>query len=275
MARIDELRAEVRKRQQAVNRKLRRYDRNGIELSGTEHDPRRPGVDISRMRSRDLTSYLNRLNGFMSRSTQFVGDRKGRPIAMSEWRRYKRAETAANRRADRLYNTIKDIKMPGGQMTLGQRHAAVTNSDFPITANHTVNSPLHKVKRAPRTLENKRALNKFTKQQQRKVDPQFAQMTVNRGRREAYKMLAAVGDMAEIRALKGLTDKQFHILWSYTEYATLKSTKYENGKVDVRTRAEDEIDESVDAESAQWVRWAKELKPQGTSFTPRKKKRGN
>lgn len=256
VSRIDELRAEVRKRQQAVNRKIRRTEGNGARIANTKYDPRRD-VDISRMRSRDLNNYLTRLNTFMDRKNQFIPGTGGQPIHISVWRGYKRAERAANRRADRLFKQVANVKLPGGDMTIGSRHASVTNTDFPSTANHTVNSPLRKVNRQLRSMPSEKAIRRLTKQQQDKVDPQFLKLFVKRGRQEAYKMLNALNDTEITKELKGLTDKQFHILWAYTEFATNTSIRYEEGKRDTQNK---DIEDNEISESRAWINWVKNVK---------------
>ncbi|URG18047.1 terminal protein [Curtobacterium phage Ayka] len=259
MSDINELRRQVRMRQQAANRKAKRIQNAGVNIAGTPYDPRRENAPIDKMRSRDLQTYLKQLNGFMSRKTQFVPDTWGRPIHAQKWRAYKRAETRANRKAENMADMLKHYTMPGSDVTLAERHAYAKDTEFPNTANHTVNSPLRKVSRMPSSIASEKALARLTKQQQGKVDPQFFEMTVKRGRIEATKMLKKLGDTEQIKALKGLTDKQFHILWSYTPYSDNTSIRYENGKVEDRGRAEDQMDNTETEVAKSWLRWAKKL----------------
>ncbi|QXG07810.1 hypothetical protein [Curtobacterium phage Reje] len=256
----DEIRREIRRRLQSVNRKVRRIENSGVEISGTEFDPRRRDAPLNRYNRVQLNNYRKRLDSFMDRSNQFVGDSSRRPIPRKEWQAYKGPERAANRNADKLARKYGDIKLPDGNTVLG-RDAMARNVNFPMTANAASNSPLHKLERVPRNIASRKALKRLTQQQQAKVNPFYQDKLVSAGRRDARKMLKELGDTETQKKLNKLTDKQFHVLWAYTEFPDLLSRRYtgpegKGADLDEMNRADRQIALDDAREGKGWIEWA-------------------
>lgn len=275
MANKDELarlRREIIARERAAARKIRRIEAEGINITGGEFDPRRNGAPINRYNSVQARNYLAKLNGFVHRRNQFVPDTWGRPIPRAEWREHKRFEAAKNKRADKLYEEYGGIKLPDG-LTVAQRDAAMVNHDFPKTANAASNSPLHKHERVPKQLASRKHLKALTKNHQKAVKPEFMKALVKAGRSDANKMLDELGDSATKKELRGLTDKQFHVLWAYTELPNLISRRYERKKEDANDRAALTIEAGDQRDTKEWIEWAKTIEDNPTAKTPRSRKR--
>lgn len=214
---IDNLRREVRKRVQAVNRKIRRYEQLGVNIAGTEFDPRRENAPIDRWRRSDLERYRNNLNQFQSRRNQFVPDAHSRPIPATEWRGYKRLEKRANVIADKNFDEIKDIYIPESGLTIGEREKYFGGDNSP--SDPVVNTPFKRVEREPDYITSRKTLAKLTKQMQKKIRPEFIQDFVKNGRAELAAMLEKAERPDIAAAAATLSDKQFHILWGYTGFA--------------------------------------------------------
>lgn len=226
MSDIARLRKELKQRVQAANRKVNRLEKQGIEITGTEFDPRRENPRIDRYNSNQVESYRAKLDAFVDRKNRFVGDTRGRPIPRSEWQAYKRAESRANRKSDNAFNKIKDVYVPSAGQTIAQREAS-TKSEFPRTANPAVNSPFNKITRKPEQLASRKALEALTKQQQAKVDPRYMEQFVADGRVQLEKMMKVINRPEMQERFDKLTTKQFHLIWGYTNAADDLSTDYE------------------------------------------------
>lgn len=229
MARNSELeahRALVRKRVQDVNRKIRRLEKEGVNLAGTEFDPRRPQAPIHKYNTSQLVAYKRKLDNFQSRKTQFVGDTHARPIPIAEWRGYLRPQRAATKFAQRIQETLNSIFVEPTGLTIGQREAAMRDTLFPRTANSASNNPLQVIQRIPKQIESRKALERLTKDMQRKVGQASIDEFVKRSRVEARSLMKYRVGLAE--RFDQLTDKQFHIIWAYSGVAMELSQDYEN-----------------------------------------------
>ena len=98
MNNINDLRSELRKRMAAVNRKMRRHERErGIEDWG-RYDIRVPTDRINKLNRRQLQVAIDRANSFMNRRTQFVANIKDEAVGKSLYQEYINAAKQFNKR---------------------------------------------------------------------------------------------------------------------------------------------------------------------------------
>lgn len=260
---INELRDEVRRRQQAAQRKVSRLRRNGVEIVGTPFDVRRDPSNIARYNTKQLRSYLGQLNSFVDRRNAFVGGNEGVPIPRSSWNAYKRAERAYQKVVESHYAGVKDTFIP----TAGK-----TVQGFDKTMRRTRERGKGGV---PRPFEQFPPLQPFEVMDEKKLKrlQQRLEQKTSSGylhkelKRQRYQMLQAVnefGDPSLNELAKGLTDEQLDTLWNYTDaprdlfagyhFLQLLST----GKAD---EAQANIHEDASHEARQWLEWASSLPP--------------
>lgn len=210
---LNELRAALAESRRLVNRKVKRIERSGVDIERTKQDPRTK-TPVNKLTTKQIQSELKRNATFRSRKTQFVADTFGRPIPRHVWRAYVKAENAGNELSKRTMAKVKDVEMPHTGMTIGQ-HEAATRSEFPRTADPAVNTPYKTVKRRPDQIASQKALERLTKQQQRKVDPRYQKQLEREGRAQLAKMMRTINDPELEKRIKKLTTNQFNMAWQF------------------------------------------------------------
>lgn len=229
-AKLTALRAEARARHKAAGRKVSRLNtQKGVKVSGTKYDPRRNGADIANMGARELKTYINTINKFTDRKTQFVPDVKARPIPTAVWDRYKAKETKYNERVSRDYDSVKDIYIEPLNATVDQRMAAAT-PDHRQMGNPSVNSPYKPPNRDSVNVASLTALEKLTKNMAERNKRDFSRKQLAENKRIFGEMMDVINMPDLVDKVENLTARQFHILWNYTTFATAISTPYEIAK---------------------------------------------
>lgn len=233
---VKELRQQVLARQRAASKKISRHKSKGVNLEGTRYDPRKPPETINRLNTRQLQSHLAKVENFMSRKTQFVADATGKILSPGQWERYQKAQREVNRTKQKAFNAIKDILIPGGRVTIGDRQKIVT-PDRPTAGNPAAN-PFVLVNRRPNAFTSEKALKKLTRDLEKKLKSDFLAKDLATDRRVARDMTKQM-NRPDIQAkLDDLSDFHFNILWNFTKFATDLSRPYwlAKEKVDGSTR---------------------------------------
>ena len=227
---LESLRAQARSRHRAATRKISRLlNVHGAEISGTKVDPRRDLAAIKRYNSVQLKAYIRELNAFTSRTTQFVSDAQGRPVASSLWAQYKSLEAQYNARVNREFDTVKDVYMPRWGMTVGERMAATT-PDHRQMGSPAVNAPYAPPTRRPSNVASERALKRLIRDLETRLKPNWRNNQISEGRKQFEQLSSIVGDDKLLKAVRGLTNEQFSLLWNFTPFATAASFVYEVAK---------------------------------------------
>lgn len=259
---INELRAEVMRRQKAAQRKVARLRRNGVNLSGTPYDVRRDPANIKRYNARQLTKYLGELNNFTSRNNSFVGGVEGSPIKRNEWLKYKAVEKAYLQKANANFEAVKDTYIPLAGTTVG---------DFETTMRPKPGKgrgalrPLERLSELqPYQIVGERQLAKLRKSLEGKLSDRYLNKSL---KFQKYQMLEAVklfGDIELLEKASALTDEQFDTLWNYTDAPRDLFSGYVNARL-LSTGGGDEASANIHEDSAddtkQWIEWAAGLPP--------------
>lgn len=184
MSDLDRMRDELRKKRQAASNKIARVKRNtGANVAGTQFDPRRqPGIE-KRYNARQLQAHINELNQFLSRGTQFVGLRGGKPAPKGEWNVYKRRE-AWQEEARAAHDAVMGgLPTPTG-MTVRQNQAMVPESVG--SANY---GPYRKYDRQPGDVESLSALRKLSDAMAGKTRVNYLPTKIKQGKENLEKAL--------------------------------------------------------------------------------------
>lgn len=229
---LGSLRAEVARLRRATTRKVSRLkQRSGAQVSGTEFDPRRKPHVEGRYTQRQLATYRDQLQGFLSRKNQFVGGASGVPIPRSEWDRYKTAEKAYNAKVNEHFQRVADIELPApiphtrGE-TLGSRMERMTPSHRHLR-NEVVNSPYDPLERSPRSVVSRDKLAKLIESLEAKMAPDYDERQAEASRDQFRRMADEIGDAELKDRVDKLSDEQFDVLWNYTSFPWDLSLDYE------------------------------------------------
>ena len=270
-AELQALRIELLKRQRAAGDKISKNRRQrGVEIAGTEFDPRVSRETVSRMTKASLQKRLDIVNKFVHRSNQFVAGAQGAPLPRAQYNEAKRLVERAQAKRDDWHKATGNLILPGGRETVGQRRAKMggkhrkgggmanapemlpTNfDDMKFVSAKGLKTFMSNIKRANQTGHKLGSVNKWREQ--------FAQMTdVIGGQR---------GEALRAKALS-LTDKQFALLWHDTAFSTAVSIEYEMALQSLKVGKDGQqisavksqiLDESA-KKADELVKWAKTQK---------------
>lgn len=308
---IDNLRATVRKRRSAVTAKENRIKRNtGVDVRGTNLDPRLPVNAVNKMGTPQLKKYLQSLEAFMSRDNGFVAGAGNTPIPRNEWNNYKRIEKQYNSIGALIMNKIQDIKIDPMNITIGAREKRMI-PDKPMDQGEVVHRPYGFIDRKSTKIRDVDALRKLTAALEKKINMDYLPAQIATARSQAEKLLTTVGNgefakyvrspeankdikrkkkkgEADAEEVPTLTDSQFNILWNYTHFATAVSALSDSGKSGNTTPGDGSKDSDGRVESGygsdirKFLEWARTLPETGTerieksatkTRTPRKAKK--
>jgi hypothetical protein len=258
MADVNRLRAEARRLHANATKKVSRMKRiNGIAISGTDLDPRKPRAEINSMTSRQLTAYHAKLQKFNARTTGYVPS-EGGAIPRSQWSEYKRLEARHNKRVQVYEAMTKDIGLPGQDMTIGQRRATMP-ADRVKAFSTATNKPLTRFERQSKGINGPKALQKLIAQMNGKLTPDYVQNTVKEQRKQYERMLEIIGDQELIEKSKQMTDGQFNLAWNEGKLADSTVSRYVVADVEIGG-ASGRIEDDSNDDSHRWVDWALTLK---------------
>ena len=259
---IAALRARVAKAEQSAARKIQRNKREkGVELAGSQFDPRKPSANINSMRSRDLLAYERRLKSFTNRRTQFEAGVRGAPLPRQDWERYKATETKLRAQAEKALEPMKDVKLPGpGDETVGQR-AAKIRTKHPTATNQGYLPP----ERQPKNVKDADSLKKLTASNRKRMTKKFRVDEHERARVEFGKMVEVFKDDSLSKAIDKLTTAQFDMLWNLTKFADAVSLTYHHikSKNTAKQQAPQEVIESQLSQAKTLVEWVSQFNTKG------------
>lgn len=235
---LENLRNQVRKRHRDVTRKLSRMNRaNAWDLTGTEIDPRRELGKLKKYNSKQAEAYLNKLDNFMSRDTQFVPDTRNRPVPKSTFDEYKTPERKYNAKVKRQFERIADLPMPpvvdaGGMETvetIRDRMAKITPTHRQAARN-AANAPYLPPEREPKNFKNAAAMAKMAAAMKARLAPDYEAKMLAKDR-EVFEKMADKINRPDIKEMgRGLSDKQFQVAWNYMGLADAMKLPYEQAQ---------------------------------------------
>ena len=220
---IDRLRDLARQRHRAATNKASRLRAKGVEVTGTNLDPRKNAGDIQKMRTRDLNAYINRLDKFVSRETKYEQGAKA-VLSGNLFHTYKSLEAAVNRKNLKPYQSIKDQFLDSLGMTVEQFQG--TKPTNPQTGNPASRAPHLPVNRSAKQIVDDKALQKLIKDMQKKLTPDHDFKVVQRDQYTALKLLKDTGLTDVMSAIAEMDAKKFSFMWNYTDFARIASQEY-------------------------------------------------
>lgn len=259
---IKDTRAEAHKRLTAVQRKVARLRREkGVEIAGTNFDPRIDRARISKMSTRELNRFIANANAFTDRRVQYVAGHKGAPLDASVVRRLQRKESAIKAQHDEIMQNIGTIEAPFTGMSISQREQMRPTVKAGGEAFTRTFSP--ELTNIGNVVSNE-ALAKLEEWRDKQMAPDYARSRINSSRDEANAMLKKIGLDDLTQRFKALSDEQFFIMWEYGPYAGGISLMYE---IALQSGDEEMIGSDLDVfegtrqEIESVLNWIEEIQP--------------
>lgn len=258
---IARLRAEARQRHRAATRKVSRLKNNvGVNVAGTEYDPRRDLSKVKSYTAKQLSAYIAELNGFVSRSRQYVPDVAARPIPKTVFGEYKAVERAYNAMVNASTDDVKDIRLPSG-MTIGERRAML-RANHPFAGNPSVRRPNQPVVRDSSEITSIDAMKKLVDNMRKQMTPKFRREELKRSREELSKIMDVINQPEVNKDINSLSARQFAILWNDSAFAEAASLQYEliMQRMTGKEQAwHSDVIETKFKEAVELVKWAKNI----------------
>jgi len=256
---ISDLRKTARARERAAKQKITRNANNGIFLSKSRHDPLRPATDVSTMNSRQLKSYINKLNAFVDRRNQYDSGLNGEPLSRKLVRQYKGLEAQRNANTSKHMSGMRDVMIEPLGMTVGQREDNIVASNFNIlrAGGNPQYRPYDVVNRSISGIPNEDALIKLIRHTEKQVGEKYARRAVIAQRRNHIKFLESHGALDQAKLVKKLSVRQYDILQNYTNYGNLNEFRYIGGDGSAGSTARlDKIADDATDDIDELIRWA-------------------
>lgn len=271
MSQVDDLRDELIKRQRAATAKISRNKRvKGINLAGTEFDPRIPTAKIKRLTSAQLKTRLQKVNMFLRRDSQFVALNGGKPLSIQRWRQFNAELTKYNAKGAQVLESLKNVKLPFGDRTIGQRE--LDRREKTRGVGDPVNRTYEHLPFKPSNIADVRALEAFEKNLKRRNSLEYKPERVRQARWELDQMLKRIGNEDARARVSYLSDEQFFAFWEYGSHANDIGMQYDIAKLgaDERTEAEMAMMEDSAIELNELLSWAENELPVGDepTYTP-------
>lgn len=181
---------------------------------------------VSNMNSRQLRSYLGKLNGFTSRRTAFVPGVNGNPIDKILFARYKNMENQFNSIASAFEGAIAGVKVPGTGRTIAERQASLgqgprAGGDF---------RTFQQISRDSTNLLGDEAVKKLIKGMEKKLSPGYLAKEMAQLRENLETMLTTTGDTETLTAVRDMSDEKLNILTGYTDFMDKAGFRYDFAK---------------------------------------------
>ena len=265
------LRAQLIQRQRAAANKISKNRRQrGVEIAGTQFDPRVSRETIARLSKASLKKRLSTVDSFVSRSTQFVPGHEGTPLPRNDFNQARALVERAKAKRQSWENQISAITLPNSSETIGQRRAKMRgpHSRGGGAANAPEVLPINFDEMRFTSAE---GLKVFMKNISKLNKTGHKPGSVQLWRDQYNQMLGTIGGTrgAQMKAAgDALTDKQFSVLWNDTPFSTAISIEYEqalqaqkpggkNGQISaIKSQI---LDQSI-KEATDLVAWAKTKK---------------
>lgn len=262
---LKNLRAQVRKRRNAVTAKENRIKRNtGVDIRGTAQDPRRPLSVVDRYNRIQLLSYLRELDSFMSRNNGFVQGASG-VLPKQEWIAYKKLEQKYNRIGAAHFEDIADIFIDLSGMTVRERERLM-EPDSKRAQGDIRHKPFSPLNRDSKNIKSPEALRKLKESLEKKVMPDYLPKQIASARKQLAAMLTGEGLSGLLKQANALSDNQFNVLWNYTGFAGAVSAVYGSGAKRGKNFSADSdiysssVVESFSNDVREFFAWAKSIK---------------
>lgn len=260
---LNALRARVRQEHRRATAKASRLRAKGVEVTGTNYDPRRNLSNIKKYNRKQLESYSAQLSAFNSRSTSFEAGQGGAILPGAEVRRYRQVENKFNRIARKQYGKIADIPAFGRGMSIREADRLDRPSMRTRMGGMSVTRPYEETKRSMRGVTGPDALRQLTEDMERRLSKGYLPSKLSEQRRQFMAMMTEIGHIESVRDANKLTDEQFNVLFNYNT-SILDEITRDYGFIKLRAQGTEEefqsrIHEKAIDRISNAIKWAGQL----------------
>lgn len=215
----------------AMRRKLtskigRINKRSDADITGSSMDIRASASEINKMNARQLRSYINRGNQFLSSRVDYVQGNRGALIPRQLWDSYQRTERAFNREAGRRLAQYSDVVLPGERQTIGSREKD-RRKDRRMN-NEAINRPIDAIHRDIEGIRSATHLAKLEQDLRRRLEPGYYEDSLQRARDTINKALTKMGEQDAIKEFAEMSDAELDMLWNYGGLPDSIFSRYES-----------------------------------------------
>lgn len=215
-AELERLRAEVRKLRTRATKKAARLRRDkGVQIAGSKYDPRRAVGSEKRLNKRQLQSYVGRLQGFNSRSTQYGAIGQGVPVPQKKLDRYHAAQARFNRSRGFLGRRVAGVRLAGNKTTITE------SSNFMVAGRrgYQSNSLLARANLPASNIVDERSLDRFTRTFDERASLRGQRADLRKARFNLDRMAQFTQDGERLRdKFSGMSDDQIIALYSDNQF---------------------------------------------------------
>ena len=274
MSNINDLRRLAQQRHKAATRKISRIKAaNGVEVSGSDYDPRKSPEFIRNATPTQLRALIRKLDAFNQRSVQFVPDAEMRPMSRKLWEQFEGAQDKRRQARDKSYDEFKNI--PIGPLDSKDKagnvigHTTVDERLRQITPLHAhmaqidYDNPYRRQDLKSTSVASEKKLKELISTRRKQSTAKHQAQVLKAHRDAVMDMLTITGDLDLMEDFGSLTNKQFALLWKYTVVPTHVKITY-NFYKDEQTGRKGVTNSAMAAnEMAQvreYIKWAKTVK---------------
>lgn len=225
---INAKRSQARQRHRAATQKVSRLNAKGISVSGSKYDPRVSPEKLKRYNSKQLDSYIAKVEAFVSRETQFVTGAKGAILprhGQFGWNRVEQMQRALNNEKAKRMKSISGIRIESSGMTVGER-VEMSTPKHPVTSPPSSYAPHVPFTRTAAGVPSEKQLKKLVKDLEGKQGQAYFDRKYESQHKAARKMVAGIRNRKLSTEFKDLNPTEFNLLWNYTNFSEVTSLDY-------------------------------------------------
>lgn len=229
------LRKAALKSESLVARKIRRMSKGdyGIDITGTEYDPRVGKDAISRMTGDRLSKLLEKQAYFRKASVGYYKGARGTVVTRQAYRNYVNSVRKINNSVDAEQNKYADVYIKPLGMTVKERRAMMTPT-HPVHGTEAYDGMKKLKVYSPIQLMGTEGA-KMIAQRNDEIRRQYSSRElVAKARGYMNDMMDTVGDEALRAKFNSLSDEQFWFIWAYTDFPNELALKYDAMQLQMR-----------------------------------------
>lgn len=229
------LRKAAMKSESLVSRKISRMVKgdNGIDITGTEYDPRVGKDAISRMSGDRLKKLLDKQAYFRKASVGYYKGARGTIVTRQAYRNYVNSVRKINNTVTAEQNKYSDVYIKPLGMTVKERKAMLTPS-HPVHGTEAYDGMKQLKIYSPRQLMGTEGA-KVIAQRNDEIRRQYtSREMVSKARGYMNQMMDTVGDEELRIKFNSLSDEQFWFIWAHTDFPNELALKYDAMQIQMR-----------------------------------------
>lgn len=226
MVSVNDKRNLLRNKRRQVDKKVSRLRSKGVEVAGTEFDPRGNSESINNMSHKQLNAALKRHDAFLNRGTQFVGDMQRRPIPANEWKQFNGYQKRYNANIANAYEKVRNVKLPSSDPDPRNRQTVddrmkVRSGAFAGMTSDGNDTPYRPKQRQPGDMVSRERMKELMKLVKKQADPSYLDKRDRANRARVNNKLRGLGTREGrdlMKRIRKLNSNQFRILFAFSDF---------------------------------------------------------